>query len=460
MRLKWVCSLVLLATVPIAGGCHGQGAAGAPNDSADADSAAGPVVRVTTAKPQRKSIVRRTQQPGHVEALREAPLFANLAGYVIQLHADIGDIVQGPRYDAEGRQVEAGQVLAQLNVPELAEELRQKQALVAEAAAKVEQATAAAKVARAALTSSNAELEQAQALVDRTQADHDRYRSEYERFAELGTSSAVTPKIVEESRNRLRAAEAGQRDAASQVVGAQAAIDEAEARIEKAVADEAVAREQHNVAEADHARVLALIEYQNIRAPFDGTITERNVDLGHLVSAGAGQSEPLFRIAQSDVVRVFIEVPEVDATLAGPADSATIHVQALAGRDFSGEITRTAWALDSTTRTLRVEIDVPNPDGALRPGMYVNAIIDLDQRQSALSLPAAAVRSQDGQSWCLCVEGGQVVKRPIITGLTNGAEVEVVSGLSADADVIQSNLGSLAEGQKVEARAAEATPAK
>jgi RND family efflux transporter MFP subunit len=192
-----------------------------------------------------------------------------------------------------------------------------------------------------------------------------------------------------------------------------------------------------------------LAEYRRIEAPFDGTISERNLDEGHFVQpAGEAQARPLFVIVQTDVVRVFVDVPEMEATLVDRDDEATIRVQSLFGREFKGEVTRNSRALDSAsvTRTLRTEIDVANPDGVLRPGMYVYATIILDKRENVLALPASAIRRHEGKVSCFSVDDGKLVEKSLQTGLTGGNDVEIVSGLDGDEDIVQKVTPTMAEG--------------
>ncbi len=452
------CYAALLLLVLVIVGCDGQWRGGNANDSKkDPSSSETPAVRVTTVRPERKDIVRRTVQPGQVDAFRRAPLFAKVPGYVERFTRDIGDDVRGPRYDDDEKLIERGQLLAELSIPELDEQIREKDAVVGLKLAEIDQAVANIKVAKAAVNSAKAKLEQALAEVDRTTHEQEKCQSEYERVVKLAQSRSVNAKVVDETRNELQAANAASRDAAAQVDAANASIAESEAYVEKAIADEAAAHERQRVAEADLAQTRALAEYRRIEAPFDGTISERNLDVGHFVQpAGEAQARPLFVVVQTDVVRVFVDVPEMEATLVDRGDRATIRVQSLSGREFTGEVTRTAWALDSTSasRTLRTEIDVPNPDGVLRAGMYVYVTIVLDERHEALSLPLSAVRRHEGQASCFCVEESKLVEKPLDLGLSDGTDIEIISGLGGDENVVQKVTQVLADGLP-----AEATPA-
>ncbi|RPI86607.1 MAG: hypothetical protein EHM42_05855, partial [Planctomycetaceae bacterium] len=167
-----------------------------------------PLVRVTPIRAVRKTLVRRTEQPGRVEAIEEAPLYSKVAGYVARIRVDIGEMVVGPKYDDTGKVVEPGQVLAELSVPELEAEYRQKQALVVQAEAEVRQAIAAVRVAEAMRTTAQAKADEIAATVERAQADYDRYRSEFARIRELADQGSVTRQVADEKENLLRAADA------------------------------------------------------------------------------------------------------------------------------------------------------------------------------------------------------------------------------------------------------------
>jgi HlyD family secretion protein len=363
--------------------------------------------------------------------------------------------VDGPDYDDDGKLIKRGRLLVVLSIPELDEEIRQKQATVNLRGAEIDQAVAGVEVARAEVTSAEAGREQAEAEVDRTRSEREKWESEYERVVKLAEKRSVNAKVVEETHNELKAAKAAVRDADSRVKAAEAAIAESKARVDKALADEAASRERQRVADADLALTRAMAEYRRIEAPFDGTISERNIDEGSFVQpAGEAQARPLFVVVQTDVVRVFVDVPEMEATLVDRGDRATIRVQSLAGREFTGEVARTAWALDSTSasRTLRTEVDVPNDDGLLRPGMYVYATIDLDQREQALSLPIKAIRRHEGKTSCFCVQDGKLLEKRVEVGLSDGTEIEIVSGLSGDEDVVQKVTPVLVDGQPAAVR--------
>jgi HlyD family secretion protein len=417
-----------------------------------ADQQNATVVRLTTIRPQQKTMTRTVRQPGQIEAFQQAPLYAKVAGYVRRFLVDIGDPVKGPCYDESGAMIVRGQLLAEVAIPELDEELRQKSASVIQAKAEVEQARAAVKVAWAALKPAEEQYQQALASLDSAESDYAKWESEYQRMVKLSESKAINRKLVDEERDALRKSDAGRRDAASRKEAAIAIIAQVKATIEKAEADEAAAKAQQTVAEADEARVMAMAEYQRIEAPFDGTVSQRIVDVGHFVQpAEAAHARPLFTIVQTSVVRIFVDVPEADASLVDRGDHADLCVPSLDQKEFPARVSRTAWALDPDTRTLRTEVDVANESGEIRPGMYAFATIVLAESADALVIPTSAVRTVNRKSSCFCIEHGKLVEKAIGVGLRSGKEVEVIFGLSAEDVVVEKATAELKEGQAAEA---------
>jgi RND family efflux transporter MFP subunit len=367
-------------------------------------------------------------------------LYAKVPAYVAEYRADIGDVV------------ERGQVLARLSAPELDRELEQQRALVSQAAAELEQAQSAVKVIEANAASAAAAVKEAEAAVKRRAAEHARWSSEYDRVVQLVSRSAVTPKLVDETKAQMLAAEAARQEAEATIERAQAELAASHASVDKALADEVAARARREVAEANQARAAALVDYLTIAAPFQGTISQRNADTGFYAQPPASsQAPPLFALVRTDTVRVFVDVPETDAPLVDAGDRATIGVQALAGQAFAGKVTRTSWALDPGTRTLRVEIDVPNAEGKLRPGMYAQVRLDLAESQGAWVVPAAALASDGDGPFVLVVESNRATRKPVVPGIRSGDEIEIVSGIAGDEAIIVAKGASIAAGQTVEA---------
>ena len=441
-------TLIAIALCLLVAGCEPTGDVAknvAPSDGTEAS------LRVTVTKPTKKTLVRRSEQPGQIVAFEQTPVFANVKGFISKVHVDIGDKVKGPKWDKKGTLTEQGTILAELSIPELDQELLQKEALVAQAESEVEQAAAAIKVAEALKKSAEALAAEAEASTDRANADFERYESELARIKELADQKAVTQKLVDEAQNQSRSADAVRKEVAAKITSSRSIIDEKVAGIEQARADLRAAQARLAVAKADEARLEALQKYTTLYAPFDGIVTERTVDTGHLVQPGQTSSDkPLFVVVQADTVRVFVDVPDTDATLVQPKSEATIRVPSLGGEEFKGQVTRTAFVLNPTTRTLRAEIDVPNADGKLRPGLYVYVDLKIAERKDALSLPKSAILSENNQSFCLCVVDGKIVRTPITVGIRAGDDVEIVSGLTGDEQVIATNVSAYREGQAVE----------
>ena len=430
--LKTWCRVTLALAAAAVAGC-GERSAAPPA------AAQSPRPRVTAARPERKTIRRAVTRPCQIEAFDQARMYAKIPAFVDEYLADIGDLVV------------RGQVLATLSAPELDQELQQKKALVAQANADVEQAQASIKVAQADAISAAAQLKEAEAGADRVEAEFQRWDSEYKRVVQLVSKSAVTQKLADETKAQMMAAAAARKEVEAKIESAASALAASKAQVEKKFADEIAIRARRQVAEADEARTSALLKYLKIEAPFDGTVSERNADIGFFAQAGGGQmAQPLFTVVRTDRVRVFVDLPEMDAPLADKGDRAVVRVQSLSGRDFPGEITRTAWTLDPTSRTLHTEVDVPNASGELRPGMYAQVSIDLAEHAGALIVPAAAVVAQDNGAWCFVVEQDKAIRKPVTIGLKSGNEVEITSGLEENDLVIQSKGASLTDGESVE----------
>jgi RND family efflux transporter MFP subunit len=414
---------------------------------------------VTVVRPVRSTVKRTITQPGQIEAFEQAPLYVKIPGYVKAVHKDIGD------------RVRKGDLLAELWVPEMVEELKQKTALV-------DQAKAETELAEKAFDAAKASFETASAMVDveiagrlRAEAWVKRWQSEYDRL-KANARSTTDLQQLDETQREFEAAKAGRAEVEAKIKAAEATRDETAAKRAKAEAEISAARARHKVALANHGQMAALLDYAKVPAPFDGVVSMRKVDPGHFVQpTGAGKSEPLFVVTQTDPVRVFIDVPETDASFVKDGVPARIRIQALHGRELTGNVTRNAWALDYSparmARTLRTEIDLDNPNGSLRPGMYVNVTLTL-VRDNVLTLPAAALVTQEGQPVCYRVEGGKAVPIPVWIGLSGGGLVEVLKkktkhtegGETAwedfnGAEDIVANPAGLTEGQAV-----TATPAR
>jgi RND family efflux transporter MFP subunit len=406
-------------------------------------------VRVPVVAPERKTIRRTIEQPAHLEAFEQTPLYARIAGYLASIDVDMGDRIQGPKADTDGRSSAPGQTLAVIAAPELEATVEQKKALVAQAEADVVQARAGIKVADATLVSARSQRKAAEASVVETKAHVDRYQSELQRFITLQSRAAVDMKLVDETREKLNAAEAVRTKAEAAVEQVDAGITESQAAVEKAKADLVAVEARVRVAQAEAAQAEAMWNYHVIHAPFDGVVTQRRAHTGHLVQPGS-TGEPIVTVVRTDKVRVFLDVPETDAPLVDVGDEVNIRFPALGGQVVSAKVTRTSWVLDRSARTLSAEVEIANDDGKLRPGMYAYATVVLAEHPAALVLPATAVFADKTDSYCACIESGHIVRKKVGIGLRSGGDVEIVEGLTGGEQVVRANAAALPVGQAVE----------
>jgi HlyD family secretion protein len=444
MHSRW---FILLTASALGAGCN-QPSASSPNALVEPPpNPSASAVRIV--HPERRTIHREVGQPGSIQAFEETPIVAKVAGYVRKWHVDIGD------------RVDKSQPLAELDVPELVAELELKEAVV-------EQARKARTMAEAQVLTAKAQVQEAQDALARAEAMRDYWQSQSTRIAGLVGSNVIDKQTKEETANQSRSATAAFKEAQAKIVSAQALQKEKEAAKDKAEAD-------IRAAEADRRRVAALVGYTRLVAPYKGVVTYRNKDLsiGQFVQpATAGKGDVLYIVQQTDPVRVFVHVPEADAPWVGAGAPALIRVQALPGQEFRGKVKRTAEALNDRTRTLLTEIDLPNPDGRLRPGLYAYGIIT-GEHPDVLTLPASAVVTQGDvnvgyQTFCYLVEYGKAKRTPIEVGARNEQLVEVLKKqtkpahdgeqahwepFTGEEEVIQGDLSSVKDGQPIEVRA-------
>lgn len=202
-------------------------------------------------------------------------------------------------------------------------------------------------------------------------------------------------------------------------------------------------------AQANVQRLEQLVGFEKIYAPFDGTITARNVDIGTLIQAGTGKE--LFHLSQENVLRVYVNVPQIYSPACVPGVPATLTLAEFQGKAFHGKIVRTAKAIDPASRTLLVEVDVKNPTGELIPGAFAQVHFKLNNTRSSLIVPVSTLifRSKGLQVGTV-VDGNKAKLVPITIGHDDGNVVEVVDGLYPDDEVIQSPPDSLIDGETVQ----------
>ena len=376
-------------------------------------------VEVTT--PKRQDMSRQLDVPATMEAYEQADLYAKASGYISEVRVDIGDAVK------------AGDVLAVIDVPEMVKELAEAQSLHAAAVAGV--VTAESKVVQATKM-----LEMAKSQLVRAQAEFNLKQTTLQRRRELFDGKAITQEQLDEAQN--------QHDIAQADVGiAEAKIAAAEADVASADASRAAAAANVAVAQARVEKTQTLMLYAQIVAPFDGIVTRRLVDRGALVqSATTNRTMPLFTVQRIDKLRIFIEVPESDIAFVRPGCSAKVKPYGIEGAEFVGTIARAASSLKPDTRTMRTEIDLDNSDGRLMHGMYAQVVIELDERSSALTVPASSLLTEGKETYVFTVADNRAVRTPVRIGLDDGIRVQVAEGLTDSALVVVTGKGLISDG--------------
>jgi multidrug efflux pump subunit AcrA (membrane-fusion protein) len=363
-----------------------------------------------TVRPERRALRRIVVQPGHIEALEQTALAVKIAGYLDVLHADLGDTVR------------KGQVLAELRVPELEQELKLKTAAAEQAEQELEMARAVLAAAEAVVARADAAVSLAEAGRARAEAGFVRWRAELDRVTTILRSGAGDQQTVDQVTDQFRSAEAARGESVAAIRAARAAHLEAQAHQARAAADVKVAAAKVDVARADRDRVAATWDYRLIKAPYDGVVTQRLADTGALLQPGGAQ---VFVVVRTDPVRLFVGVPESEAARVREKMPVRVRVPALDDFEVTGEVTRWSWAVEGQSRTLRAQVNLPNADGRLRPGMYADARLAVE-RPGVWAVPAAAVWTQDDQPTVLVVEDGTARRLAVKVGLRHGGLVQLL----------------------------------
>lgn len=407
------------------------------------------VTRVEVVHPERRTVRRVVSEPGQIQAFETTSIYAKISGHVANWAVNIGD------------RVKKGQVIAELSVPEMVAEVRQKEASVEQAIAKRKQADAAIKVAEAAVAAAEAKLVEVRAGVGRAESDVARWQAEFRRVEQLFRERAQTGSLRDETRNKLHSAESTAEEEKAQVKSADAALTQSRAALDQAKSDLVAANSAIEVDREDARRAAALLAYAKITAPFDGIIVKRNANTGELTKPSS-DSAPLFVVARADVVTITTDVPESDAGEVNVGDRATIEVQGIKAKRLEATVTRTAWALDPKSRTLRIELDIPNPDPKLRPGLYVYVTLTSQEHKDVLAVPNTAVVKDKENTYCVVVQDGKARRKPVVLGLNDATHTEIASGLVADDRVVKAYASALVDGQPAEVvqPAESATPAR
>ncbi|MFO0880036.1 MAG: efflux RND transporter periplasmic adaptor subunit [Gemmataceae bacterium] len=402
-----------------------------------------PVVRVVT--PSKRTIVRLVGQPSFTEAFEQTAIYPKMTGYLEKWNVDIGDMVK------------PGTLLATIFVPELVEEQKLKKAQHELDQEIVKQSEKLVRVAQDNLKAATAQVKESQANVGKYKAAVDRWDSEVRRLTGLSDSGVVDSQVLLESRRQLKSNQASMTAAQANVETSQAQQLGSQASLEKSQQDVKVAQARVAVSKADVDRLGALVGYLKLTAPYAGVVISRNANTGDFVLPATGdpsapnrssdqsstRAAPIFVIARLDKVRIFVDVPEADAVYihsdvdraanpsGPPATPASVRIRALSDRVFQATVTRSSWALNNRTRTLRAEVDLPNTEGLLRPGMYAIGELRIE-RPNVLAVPASTVAELGDEVVCFRLVEGKAVRTPVRVGPSDGSWVELLDWRDKD----------------------------
>lgn len=348
----------------------------------------------------RDSITHSLTLAGQFQPYQVVDVHAKVSGYIRHIYVDIGD------------KVHAGETLAILEVPELN---AQVQGTVAEFAR------------------SKDEITRAQHDVVRAESENSAIHADYIR---LKQASAAQPGLI--AQQELDDAQAKDLASAAQVDAAKSAL--------------AASEKQSAYADADNQRVHDLEAYTNVTAPLNGVIIWRYADTGALIQAGTEsdvQSLPIVKLSQSDLLRLRLPVPEDAVRYIHEGDMVQVRVDAV-NRTFSGKVVRFTRNVSLATRTMETEIDVPNADLTLTPGMYANATLQLERHDNTLTIPIQAVIQNGNQASVLVVDAqNRVESHPVQLGIQSSSRAEVLSGLDEGDRVIVGGQSNYEQGEKV-----------
>jgi RND family efflux transporter MFP subunit len=363
-------------------------------------------ISVGVVKISRKSLGRTLTLSSELVPFQEIDVYAKESGYVKELNVDYGSRVQ------------ANQVLATLEIPELQSQLKQDDA---------------------AIKNTQDQITYAQNLLSRAEAQHKVLQLQFGRLDGVAKSKPglVAQQEVDDSEGKALAS-------AAQVDAAHSNLQSAESQLQSAQA------------KREHDQVL--FDYSKITAPFAGIVTQRFANLGTLLQAGTSsstQAMPLVRLSQDDKFRLVIPVPESYVQYIHLGDPVSVMVSSL-NRTFPGKVARFSVDVREDTRTMHTEVDVPNPDHLLLPGLYAQATINLEQRNGAISLPLQALNQVNGHTTVDVVDASNKIEtRPVVIGIQTDTDAEIVSGLREGEAVVVSDRSSLKAGEVVRPKVVE-----
>jgi len=361
------------------------------------------VVTVGVTPVTRKPIMKQLTLSSELVPFQEIDVYAKESGYVKDLLVDYGSRVQ------------KGQLMAVLEIPELEMQIQQDTAAIASAAERVTHA---------------------QHELDRTEAQH-RVAHAYSDRLNSVAKNLVAEQELEDAQSKDLALEA-------QVEAGKSAYQTAQSQVEEA--------------KAKQQRDQVMFDYARITAPFAGIVTQRFANQGALMQAGTSsstQAMPLVRLSQDDLFRLVIPVPESYVKYVRLGDPVQVRVSSL-DKVVPGTVARFSVDVAADTRTMHTEVDVPNPAHVLMPGLYAEATLTLERKNSALVLPPQAVHQADGQATIFLVDPDNLLQeRKIALGLQTASDVEVLSGLHEGDRVVVSDTSGLKAGLHVKPQVVE-----
>ncbi|HEY6338136.1 MAG TPA: efflux RND transporter periplasmic adaptor subunit [Candidatus Sulfotelmatobacter sp.] len=385
---------VLAAMAVVSSSCAGNGSG---------VQASGPTVTVGVTKVEKKSLGREITLSSELVPFQEIDVYAKESGYVKKLNVDYGT------------HVKAGQVMAILEIPELEAQLEED---------------------RAEITNAENQVSLAQHELFRYQAQYKALHLQYTRLSGVFESQ---PGIV---------AQQEVDDAQGKDLAASAQADAGQAALE-------AAQSQLSAAKAKLVHDQTLFDYSKITAPFPGVVTERYANLGTLVQAGTGSSTqaiPIVKLSQDDLFRLVIPVPESYVRYIRVGDHVDVHVPSL-NRTFPGKVARFSVDVREDTRTMHTEVDVPNPQRVLLPGLYADAQLELDRKDDVPTVPVEALSHRLGKTTVFVVNAnGELENRNVEVGLQTASDAEILAGLTEGERVVVSDRSGLKAGQKVHAQ--------
>ncbi len=409
------------------------------NDPAPVDE-----VRVEVVRPLKGAMPRTSTGPGSVQSFESADLVAGASGYLKTQNVDIGD------------KVTKGQVLAQVDVPDLEKQVQHQTAALEAAQAHVAQMQAHVVSAKADVEAAKAEIVRANAAIDSTHAKAVFRGKQYDRMYDLyhtKTGAVIDERLVDEHQDDRDAARAAEGEAHADLAKANAMVAAADAKVLSAQADVMDAQADVKVAQAELEKAQVMVQFATITSPYTGVITHRALFPGDYVKAAtdSGGGRPMLTVERTDKMRVVYQMPDRDVTYCNVGDRALVEIDALTGPPLEAKVSRMADSEDATSRLMHVEIDLANPTGKIAQGMYGHITVFLDQGADLLSIPSSSLtgKGEHGKGSVFVVRHGQARLISAVTGTDNGVRIAIPKGLKDNDEVILHPTDDLVDGAAV-----------